>query len=97
MPVLENPLNRRLCLQYPSIEEGNFTPNFSKPDQQVNILQHDVQFQPRVRHRPQPLTPDAIIRTTEDRLKQLINVSNITTSSNIFSDGRTGRKCNKDV
>ncbi|CAB3977936.1 Hypothetical predicted protein [Paramuricea clavata] len=71
MPVLENPLNRRLCLQYPSIEEGNFTPNFSKPDQQVNILQHDVQFQPRVRHRPQPLTPDDIIRTTEDRLNQL--------------------------
>ncbi|CAB4020272.1 mimitin, mitochondrial, partial [Paramuricea clavata] len=71
MPVLENPLNRRLRLQYPSIQEGNFTPNFSKPDQQVNILQHDVQFQPRVRHRSQPLTPDDIIRTTEDRLKQL--------------------------
>ncbi|CAB3979842.1 Hypothetical predicted protein [Paramuricea clavata] len=71
MPVLENPLNRRLRLQYPSIGEGNFMPNFSKPDQQVNILQHDVQFQPWVRHRPQPLTPDDIIRTTEDRLKQL--------------------------
>jgi hypothetical protein len=63
MSVLENPLNRRLRLQYPSIEEGNFTPNFSKPDQQVNILQHDVQSQPRVQHRPQPLTPDDIIRT----------------------------------
>ncbi|CAB4009843.1 Hypothetical predicted protein [Paramuricea clavata] len=65
MPVLENPLNRRLRLQYPSIEEGNFTSNFSKPDQQVNFLQHDIQFQPRVRNRPQPLTPDNINRITE--------------------------------
>jgi hypothetical protein len=71
MPVLENPLNRRLRLQYPSIEEGNFTSNFSKPDQQVNFLQHDIQFQPRVRNRPQPLTPDDINRITEHRLKQL--------------------------
>ena len=30
MPVLENPLNRRLRLQYRSIEEGNFTKPISK-------------------------------------------------------------------
>jgi hypothetical protein len=32
LPVLENPLNRRLPLHHPSIATGHFTPNASKPD-----------------------------------------------------------------
>lgn len=71
LPVLKNPLNKRLRVHHPSIAKGTFMPNASKPDQQVNILQRDVRFQPRLRAEQQPLTPDAIIKTVEDRLKQL--------------------------
>jgi hypothetical protein len=68
---LENPLNKRLQLHHPSIKNGVFTPNADKPDQHVNILQRDVQFQPRVRGHQQILTPDEITANVEDRLKQL--------------------------
>ena len=37
----------------------------------MNILQHDVHFQPRLRGHEELLTPDEIIGTVEDRLKQL--------------------------
>ena len=47
VPILENPLNKRLRLHQPGIEKGVFTPNASKPNQQVNILQHDIHFQPQ--------------------------------------------------
>jgi hypothetical protein len=46
MSVLENPLNKRLRLHHTSIKNGVFIPNAGKPDQHVNLLQHDVQFQP---------------------------------------------------
>jgi hypothetical protein len=74
LPVLENPLNRRLRLHHPSIATGHFTPDANKPDQQVNIMQYDVRFQPRLRnqqHRQQELTPEDIIETVEVRVKQL--------------------------
>ena len=71
LPVLENSLNKRLRLQHHNILEGSFTPNPNKPDQQVNILQYNIQFQPRVRSQQQPLTPDDIISTVQERLKQL--------------------------
>jgi hypothetical protein len=72
VPVLENPLNKRLRLHHPSIKNGIFTPNAAKPEQHGNILQRDVEFQPRLRgHRGHILTPDLITRAVEDRLKQL--------------------------
>ena len=67
VPILENPLNKRLRLHQPGIEKGVFTPNASKPNQQVNILQHDIHFQPQVRGREQPLTPNVIMGTVEER------------------------------
>ena len=71
VPILENPLNKRLRLHQPSIEKGVFTPNTRKPNQQVNILQHDIHFQPQVRGRGQPLTPDVIMGTVEERFTRL--------------------------
>ena len=71
VPILENPLNKRLRLHQPGIEKGVFTPNASKPNQQVNILQHDIHFQPQVRGREQPLSPDVIMGTVEERFTQL--------------------------
>ena len=70
LPVAENPLNRSLRLHLPSIATGHFTPNASKPDQQVNIMQYDVRFQPRLRNQQQS-TPDDITETVEVRTKQL--------------------------
>ena len=49
MPILENPLNKQLRIHYPSIQNGMFTPNTNRPDQSANLLQNDVQFQPRLR------------------------------------------------
>ena len=71
MPIWENPLNKRLRLHQPSIEKGVFTPNGSKPNQQVNILQYDIHFQPQVRGREQPLTLDVVMGTVEERFTQL--------------------------
>jgi hypothetical protein len=71
LPVFENSLNKRLRLQHHNILEGSFTPNPNKPDQQVNIFQHYIQFQPRVRSQQQLLTPDDIINTVQERLKHI--------------------------
>jgi hypothetical protein len=48
LPVLETLLNKQLHFQHQNILEGSFTPNPNKPDQQVNILQYNIQFQPCV-------------------------------------------------
>ena len=48
-----------------------FTPNANQPDQSVNLLQNDVQFQPRLRGHQKVITLDVITETVEDRVKQL--------------------------
>ena len=71
IPILENPLNKRLQIHYPNVKNGMFTPNANKPDQFVNLLQNDVQFQPRLSGHQQVITLDVITETVEDRVKQL--------------------------
>ena len=46
-------------------------PNPSRPEQQINIMQHNVHFQPQLRNRERKLTPDEITRSVEVRMKQL--------------------------
>ena len=60
MPISENPLNKQLRIHYPSVKNGMLTPNTNRPDQSANLLQSDVQFQPRLRGHQQAITPDVI-------------------------------------
>ena len=61
LPLADNPLNRRVRLHLPNIATGHFIPNASRPEQQINIMQYNVQFQPQLRNREWQLTPDEIL------------------------------------
>ena len=71
LPLADNPLNRRVRLHLPNIATGHFIPNASRPEQQINIMQYNVHFQPQLRNRERQLTPDEILQNVEDRMKQL--------------------------
>ena len=65
-------------------------PNPSKPEQQINIMQHNVHFQPQLRNRERQVTPDEITRCVEVRMKQLTSAV-LRESATFFAPGEQER------